>query len=135
VERLQCNKEYWPKPNEFEGFLDRICIFHPEEKHKTQKCDRLQGFVEEVLKMAKEANQEKKPKEPNGDFPEAHKDVNYIYGVLDSYESRRKQKLTARKIMAISPATPKYFKWSEVPITFDCSDYPDFVPKPGGILS
>jgi hypothetical protein len=23
------NKEYWPWPGEFEGFLDRICIFHP----------------------------------------------------------------------------------------------------------
>jgi hypothetical protein len=31
--------------------------------------------------------------------------------------------------MAIFPATPKYLKWSEVPITFDRSDHPDFVPK------
>jgi hypothetical protein len=29
VERPWCNKEYQPKPGEFEGFLDRICIFHP----------------------------------------------------------------------------------------------------------
>jgi hypothetical protein len=33
--------------------------------------------------------------------------------------------------MAVSPATPKYLKWSEVPITFDHSDHPDFVPKLG----
>jgi hypothetical protein len=31
----------------------------------------------------------------------------------------------------VSPATPEYLKWSEVPITFDRSDYPDFIPKPG----
>jgi hypothetical protein len=59
-----------------------------------------------VLKTAKKADQEKKPEEPMGDFPEAHKDVNYIYGCLDSYESRRKQKLIARKVMAFLPTTP-----------------------------
>jgi hypothetical protein len=35
VERPQCHKEYQPRPDEFEGFLDRICIFHPQAKHKT----------------------------------------------------------------------------------------------------
>jgi hypothetical protein len=48
-----------------------------------------------VLKTAKGADQEKKPKKRKGDFPEAHKEVNYIYGGPDSYDSRRKQKLTA----------------------------------------
>jgi hypothetical protein len=33
--------------------------------------------------------------------------------------------------MAVSPATPEYLKWSEVPITFDHSDHLDFVPKSG----
>jgi hypothetical protein len=31
--------EYQPQPVEFEGFLDRICIFHLQEKHKTRDCD------------------------------------------------------------------------------------------------
>jgi hypothetical protein len=56
--------------------------------------------------MAKKTDQEKMLKEPKGDFPEAHKEVNYIYGSPDSYESRRKQKLTTREVMAVSPATP-----------------------------
>jgi hypothetical protein len=30
----------------------------------------------------------------------------------------------------VSPATPEYLKSSEVPITFDRSDHPGFVPKP-----
>jgi hypothetical protein len=38
--------------------------------------------------MAKGANQGKKPEEPKGDFPEAHKDVNYIYGGSDSGGSK-----------------------------------------------
>jgi hypothetical protein len=33
--------------------------------------------------------------------------------------------------MVVSPATPEYLRWSEVPITFDCSDHPEFVPKLG----
>jgi hypothetical protein len=33
--------------------------------------------------------------------------------------------------MAVSFATLEYRKWFEVPITFDCSDHPDIVPKPG----
>jgi hypothetical protein len=41
VERSRHNKEYRPRPGEFEGFLDRICIFHSEGKHKIWDCDRL----------------------------------------------------------------------------------------------
>jgi hypothetical protein len=90
VERPRRNKEYRPKPGEFEGSLDRICIFRPQGKHKTWDCDRLHGFVDEVLKTTKGVDQEKKPEEPKGDFPENHKVVNYIYGGPESYESRRK---------------------------------------------
>jgi hypothetical protein len=32
--------------------------------------------------------------------------------------------------LAVAPTTPEYLKWYEVPITFECSDHPDFVPKP-----
>jgi hypothetical protein len=39
VEQLRCNKEYQPKPGEFEGFLDHICIFHPQGKYKARDCD------------------------------------------------------------------------------------------------
>src|SRR5438105_9896055 len=54
-----------------------------------------------------------------------------IYGGSDAYESKRKQKLTAREINAITPATPKYLKWSEAPITFGWTDHPNHVPHPG----
>jgi hypothetical protein len=69
VEWPWCHKECRPRLGEFKGFLDHICIFHPQRMHKTQDCDRLQGFADEVLQTAKGANQEKKPEEPKGDFP------------------------------------------------------------------
>jgi hypothetical protein len=40
----------------------------------------LQIFEDEVLKMAKKADQEKKPEDPKGDLSKAYKVVNYIYG-------------------------------------------------------
>jgi hypothetical protein len=109
--------------------LDHICIFHPQGKHKTRDYDRLQGFADEFLKTT---NQEKKPKDPKGNFPESRKEVNYIYGVPESYKSRKKQKLTAQEVMAVSPAaSPEYLKWSKVPISFDYSNHLDFMLKPG----
>jgi hypothetical protein len=60
-----------------------------------------------VLKTAKKADREKKPEDSKGDFSDAHKEVNYIYGGPDSYESKRKQKLTAQNVMTVSPATPE----------------------------
>jgi hypothetical protein len=105
VEWPRHHKEYWPRPGEFEGFLDQICILHSQGKHKTRDCDQLQGFADEVLKMAKPADQEKKPEDPMGDFPEAHKEVTYIFGGPDSYEPKRKQELTAWEVLAVGPTT------------------------------
>jgi hypothetical protein len=70
----------------------------------------------------------KKLEDPKGDFPEAHKEVNYIYSGPDSYEPKRNQKLTAQEVMAVSPTTLEYLKWFEVLITFDRDDHPDFIP-------
>jgi hypothetical protein len=35
VEWLRCHKDYRPKSGKFEGFLNHICIFHPQGKQKT----------------------------------------------------------------------------------------------------
>jgi hypothetical protein len=53
IERPHCNKEYQPRLGEFEGFLDQIYIFQTQGKRKTQDCDRIQGFIDEVLKTTK----------------------------------------------------------------------------------
>jgi hypothetical protein len=79
--------------------------------------------------MAKKADHDKKPEDPKTDFPEAHKGVNYIYGGPDSYEPKWKQKHTTWEFLAVSPVTPEYLKWLEVPISFDISDHPNFIPK------
>jgi hypothetical protein len=60
-----------------------------------------------------------------------HREAHYIFGCPDSYESKRKQELIAQEVLAVNPATLKYLRLSNVPITFDYSDHPDFIPKPG----
>jgi hypothetical protein len=35
IEWLHRKKNYQPRPREFKGFLDQICIFHRQGKHKT----------------------------------------------------------------------------------------------------
>jgi hypothetical protein len=81
--------------------------------------------------MAKADDQEKKPEDPKVDVLEAQKEVNYIFVGPNSYEPKRKQKLTAWEVMTVKPGTLKYLRWSKVPITFDCGDHPDFIPKLG----
>ena len=49
-----------------------------------------------------------------------------IFGGLASTESRREQKLAARRVLAVTSeettANPSYRPWSEVPITFSRAD-------------
>ena len=56
---------------------------------------------------------------------------NYIFGGSDAYEGKRKQKLTRREVMMAAPSTPEYLPWSEVSISFDRRDHPDFIPRTG----
>jgi hypothetical protein len=68
--------------------------------------------------MAKATDQEKNLEDPKGDFPQAS---------MSPIGSKNSQPGG----MAVKPITPEYLRWSEVPITFDRGDHPDFIPKPG----
>jgi hypothetical protein len=43
----------------------------------------------------------------------------------------RQHKRERREVFSMQPATPLFLDWSEVAITFDCDDHPDYVPNPG----
>lgn len=45
------------------------------------------------------------------DFKEPLKEVNFIFGGPDTYESKRKQKLAFREVNAVAPAPPEYMRW------------------------
>jgi hypothetical protein len=85
--------------------------------------------------MAKGVDQEKNLKEPKGDFPEAHKEVNYIYCGPDSYGLRRKQKLIAQEVMVVSPATPSTLNGLRSPSPSTAVTTQTLCQSRGGILS
>src|SRR5438105_4670588 len=109
--------------------------FHPKGKHSAKDCYSLKDYVERHSKgpARDQDGPDRNPGHQAGGlvFPDPEHQLNMIYGGSDAYEPKRKQKLTAREINAITPATPKYLKWSEAPITFDRADHPDHVPHPG----
>jgi hypothetical protein len=63
-------------------------------------------------------------------FPEEEV-VMSIYDGLVPHETLCKLNLTSQEVNALSPATLEHLRWSESPITFDQTDYPDCVLKLG----
>jgi hypothetical protein len=55
-------------------------FFIPRESTRLRTTIDCKGFADKVLKSAKKVKQDKKVEDPKGDFPEVHKEVNYIYG-------------------------------------------------------
>src|SRR5438105_3391582 len=115
--------------------MESTCPYQPKGKHSAKDCYSLKDYVEKHSKgpARDQDGPDRNPDHQAGGpvFPDPEHQLNMIYGGSDTYESKRKQKLTAREINAITPATPKYLKWSEVPITFGRADHPDHVPHPG----
>src|SRR5438105_1491207 len=116
-----------PRMDDFAKVMESTCPFHPKGKHSEKDCYSLKDYVE------KQDGPDKNSGTQAGGpvFPNPEHQLNMIYRGSDAYESKQKQKLTARKINAVIPAPPKYLKWSEAPITFDRSDHPDSIPHPG----
>jgi hypothetical protein len=56
------------------------------------------------LKSSKRAKKDK-PKDPKGNVPKADNEVNYNCGGPNSYESKRKQKLTAWEVRVVGSIT------------------------------
>src|SRR6266508_4058046 len=123
-----------PCMDDFKKVMESPCPFHPKGKHAAKDCFTLKKYVEEHSKHpvcnqdGSDRNQDQQPGGPT--FPDLEHQLNMIYGGSAAYESKRKQKLTAREINAVTPVTPKYLKWSEAPINFVRADHPDHVPHP-----
>jgi hypothetical protein len=115
----------------FKKLLKVTCPNHTfPVKHKLKECSMRKNYVA----MGSLARAEK----PEGDsggkavlpFPE-EKVVMSLYGRPTPHESRCKLKLIDRVINSISAVTPEYLHWPESSITFDQTDHPDSIPKPG----
>src|SRR6266540_2582000 len=98
-----------PRTDDFAKVMESICPFHPKGKHSAKDCYSLRDYVEKHSKGP--AHDQDGPKrspghQPDGPvFPDPKHQLNMIYGGTDAYESKRKQKLIAREINAITSAT------------------------------
>ena len=54
-----------------------------------------------------------------------------IFGGSTAYDSKRRQKVTRRKVYTTVLAMPAFLRWSESAITFDRADHPDAISHPG----
>src|SRR6266498_1105272 len=124
-----------PRTDDFAKVMESTCPFHSKGKHSAKDCYSLKDYIEKHSKgpTYDQDGPDRNPGPQAGGpvFPDPEHQLNMIYGGSDAYESKRKQKLTTREINAITPATPKYLKWSKAPITFCRADHPDHVPHPG----
>jgi hypothetical protein len=75
-----------------------------------------------------------KKEDPKGDdkdegFPEIH-DCFMIYGGPSTRLSTWQRKRECREVFSMQLVTPLFLDWSEVAITFDHDDHPDYIPNP-----
>jgi hypothetical protein len=54
-----------------------------------------------------------------------------IFGGLESYTSKHRQKLERWEVYEAESATPNFLKWFGSSITFDRSNHPESIPRPG----
>ena len=109
--------------------LYKKCQIHPNMSHPAWKCYGLQKAFKDGTQIPdihdEPEDQKGKNKEDDRDpnnFQNPSRVVNVLFGGSEANISKRKNKLISREIMAIEPATPRYLKCSEIPISFSRVD-------------
>jgi hypothetical protein len=121
----------WSTTDHFKNLLEATCLnLTFPVKHKLKECSMIKKYMA-TRNLAR-------VKKPKGDsvgkvaapFPE-EKAAMSIYIGPAPHESHQKHKLIGRVINSIRAATPEYLCCSKFLITFDQTDHPDSIPKPG----
>jgi len=128
---LRPRAEYRMGDGEFKENLEKKCIFHPDASHLTKECIKLKSFAKQFIGAQRTGEPSNRSEEGKGGSPSTNREINYIFGGTDTYEGKRKAKLALREVMMTNPSISDYLKWSDVPITFNLSDHPDYIPRCG----
>ena len=136
VAEAECDGKWPARPptDHFEKLLKKSCSNHAGPvRHLYKDYSLLKQFLRSGLGASSTPATGSRPAEPDHEvepgFPETTGCL-MIYGGVVVYESWCKQKLTARVVNAVSPATSTFLRWFESAITFDRADHPDRVPQP-----
>jgi hypothetical protein len=103
-------------------------------KHTFEDCDIIKCYFNGDYKATgMDAPSRLAGNEEKGDAYIDPKGCLMIFGGPVAYESKRRQKLTAREVnaAALGKAVQTFLKWSKTVITFDRKDHPDHIPQLG----
>lgn len=122
-------------PDHFEKMWNGPCPNHRfPVTHLYKECSLMKKFVrKEGAKAGPKADVDPANRDDKGDedeFPETNGCLMIIPGP-ESRGSRRSSKVERREVLATEPAVPSFLRWSDMAITFDRSDHPMCVPRPG----
>jgi hypothetical protein len=114
----------------FNKMLKELCPYHKEPtNHNLEDCHMLQRYFES-LGIKKDDKEDPKGDDKDERFPEIH-DCFMIYGGPSTRLSTRQRKRECREVFSVQLATPFFLDLSEVAITFDRDDHPNYVLNPG----
>jgi hypothetical protein len=129
VEWPWCDKEYMPKLGEFEGFLNRICIFHPGEGTRPETMTDSKVLQMRFSRQPKALINGKSLRSPRASSLKLTRRSTTSM-VAPSHMSQGGSR-NSQPGRSWRSRLPPRSTLTEVPTTFDRSDHPDFVPKPG----
>jgi hypothetical protein len=111
--------------------LKEPCPYHKgSTNHNLEDCHMLRRYFESLGIKKDDKKEDPKGDDKDEGFPEIH-DYFMIYGGPSTRLSTRQRKRERREVFSVQLATPLFLDWSEVAITFDHDDHPDYVPNPG----
>jgi hypothetical protein len=97
--------------------------------HNLEDCHMLWRYFES-LGIKKDDKEDPMGDDKDEGFSEIH-DCFMIYGGPSMRLSIRQRKREHREVFSVQLVTPLFLDWSEVAITFDRDDHPDYVSNPG----
>jgi hypothetical protein len=98
--------------------------------HNLEDCHKLRRYFKSIGIKKDDKKEDAKGDDKDEGFPKIH-DCFMIYGGPSTRLSTRQHKRECREVFSVQLATPLLLDWSEVAITFDHDDHPDYVPNPG----
>jgi hypothetical protein len=116
----------------FDKMLKEPCSYHKgPTNHNLEDCHMLWRYFESLgtKKDDKREDPNEKGDNKGEGFHEIH-DCFMIYGGPSTRLSTRQRKQEHREVFSVQLATLLFLDWSEVAITFDRDDHPDYVPNP-----
>jgi hypothetical protein len=116
----------------FDKMLKEPCPYHKRPMNQNlEDCHMLRRYFESLGIKKDDKREDPNEKGDNKDegFPEIH-DCLMIYGGPSTRLSSWQRKQERREVFSVQLVTSLFLNWSEVAITFDCDDHPDYVPNP-----